>query len=88
MGSAATGIPIGAPVLLLPLKLQLFPYAWSSRMMPEVEMNDGGIVGKLQVKLMVPFPPLFLFFFSKLKNIFLCFFLERKIIIMIMMLGV
>jgi len=26
--------------------------------MPKVEMNDGGIVGKLQVKLMVPFPPL------------------------------
>jgi len=33
-------------------------------MMPEVEMHDGGRVGKLKVKLMVPFPPfIFLFLF-------------------------
>ena len=44
-------------------------------MMPDVEMNDGGIVGKLQVKLMVPFP---LLFFSKLKNCFSLFFLGKE----------
>jgi len=53
--------------------------------MPEVEMKDGGKVGKLQVKLMVPFPLIFIFF-SKLKNCFSVFFLgkEKKI----MMIGV
>ena len=40
-------------------------------------MNDGGIVGKLQVKLMVPFPP-FIIFFSKLKNCFSVFFLGKE----------
>ena len=47
-------------------------------MMPKVEMNDGGIVGKLQVKLMVHFPPFIFVFFSKLKNYFSVFFLERE----------
>jgi len=41
-------------------------------------MNDGGIVGKLQVKLMVPFPPLIFVFFSKLKNCFSVFFLRKE----------
>ena len=41
-------------------------------MMYEVEMKDGGIVGKLQVKLMVPFPPLIFFF--KTEKLFFCVF--------------
>ena len=54
-------------------------------MLPEVEMNNGGIVGKLQVKLMVPFPPFIFVFFSKLKNCFSVFFSWKgeKIIIML-----
>ena len=47
-------------------------------MMPKVEMNDGGIVGKLQVKLMVPFHPFIFVFFSKLKNCFQLFFLGNE----------
>ena len=80
MGSVATGIPTGALVATSPLELQLFPYAWSSIMMPDVEMNDGGIVGKLKVKLMVHFPIFIFVFSSKLKNYFSIFFLglERK----------
>ena len=48
-------------------------------MMPKVEMKDGGIVDKLQVKLMVPFPPFIFVFFFKIEKLFFCvFFLERK----------
>ncbi len=56
-------------------------------MMLEVEMNDGGIVGKIQVKLMIPFPPFIFVSFKKLKNYFLVSFIgkEKEII---MMLGV
>lgn len=54
-------------------------------MMPEAEMNDEGKLDKLQVKLMVRFPLIFVSFL-KLKNCFSMFFLERKKIIM--MLGV
>ena len=49
-------------------------------------MNDGGMVGKLQVRLLVPFP-LFIFVFLKpKKTVFLRFFFNRKK--KIMMLGV
>jgi len=64
MGSAAIGIPIGAPVATSPLETLAIPYARSSIIVQEVEMNDGGIVGKLQVKLMVPFPPFIFVFFQ------------------------
>ena len=41
-------------------------------------MNDGGIVGKIQVKLMVPFPPFIFGFFFKIEKLFFCFFFLGK----------
>ena len=66
MGSTTTGIPTGAPIAASPLETSAIPSAWSSRMMPEEEMNDVGIVGKPQVELMVSFPPFIFVFFFKL----------------------
>jgi len=64
MGSTATGISTGGPVAASPLE--------TSAILLCLELeNDasggdacGGTVGKLQVKLMVPFLLLFLFFFK------------------------
>lgn len=79
MGSAATGIPTGALVAASPLETLASFYAWSYEDDVRDVDRDGEVIGRLQVRLRVLFPFLFLCFSLFLKNsFFLCSFLGQE----------
>ena len=86
MGSAAIGIPTGAPVATSPLETSASFYAWSYEDDARDADGDGEVIGKLRVRFEVLLPFLFLFFFLfLLKTIFSMFFWDRKKKMMMLM---
>lgn len=63
MGSAATGIPTGAPVAASPLEYSASFCAGSSEDDARDADGDGEVIGKLQVRFKALLPLFFLFFF-------------------------
>lgn len=77
MGSAATGIPIGAPIAASPFEILAYFCVGSYEDDARDADGHGEILGKLQVRFELLLPLLFLFFvfvfFFILKTGFLCF---------------
>lgn len=78
MGSAATGIPTGAPVVASPLETLDYFCGWSCEDDARDVHRDGEVIGRVQVRCMVLFPFLFFVFFLFLKNCFFCVFLGQE----------
>ena len=64
MGSAATGIPTGAPIATSPFETSAISLCLELKNDVKGVDKDGGIAGKLQVKLIVPFLLMFFVFFQ------------------------
>jgi len=63
MGSAATGIPIRAPVVASPFQISAYFYVGGYEDDSRDVDGDGEILGKLQVRFEVLLPLVFLFLF-------------------------
>lgn len=86
IGSAATGIPTGALIVVSPLETLASFGAWRFEEDSIDVDRDGEVIGRLQVRWMVLLPRLFFCFFFNFpeKLFFLCFYwIGRR-----MMLGV
>jgi len=77
MGSTATRIPTGAPVVASPFKICTYFYTRSYGDDARDVDGDGEVLGKLKVIFEVFFPLFFLFFLVFL-NWFSVFFYEKK----------